>query len=520
MLKWLKRIIIVILFLVLGLAIYFYIQVHDRHPGYSVDIDVSNDQPTVLKVGFSAVKITPTITDQWTDADNDAQYNEEDGDEYIDVNGNGQFDPIWIAGFSNKRPANGIHDDLWARTMVVDDGTSRIALTSIDAIGFMNDDIIDVRELISDHSNVTYSVISSTHTHEAPDLLGLWGDSYLKSGVNNDYMDYVKKQTAKSIDEAVANLKSAFFKFGMNESDALSVVGDSRDPQVFDPAIRIIQALSLEDSVTLGTLIGWADHPETLWSDNLLISSDFPHYVREGIEKGIYINDSLVFEGIGGTAVYFNGAIGGLMTTKPSFEVEDIFTGKKYLEPTFEKTKAQGDYLAYLSLMALDSSDHYEQEGSISIRAKTIYLDFQNPLFRLGALLGVLDRGMTGWMKVRSEVAAFSFGPAHFITVPGEIYPEIVNGGVEKPEGQDFDIDPQEIPPLRDFMKGDYKFIFGMANDMIGYIIPKSQWDTKAPFTYHNHDAPYGEVNSLGPETAPYLHTEVVNILEDFYKEK
>ena len=67
--------------------------------------------------------------------------------------------------------------------------------------------------------------------------------------------------------------------------------------------------------------IGWADHPETLWSDNLLISSDFPHFLREGIEKGVYIEDSLVFEGVGGTAVYFNGAIGGLMTTKPSFEV-------------------------------------------------------------------------------------------------------------------------------------------------------------------------------------------------------
>jgi hypothetical protein len=518
MLKFVKRIFIFILLLTLGLSIYFYFQVRDRHPGYSVDIDIKNDKQVALKVGFSAIKITPTVIDRWTDTDNDAQYNVKDGDTYKDVNGNGRFDPIWIAGFSNKRPANGIHDDLWARTMVVDDGISRIAMTSIDAIGFMNDDIIDVRELISESSNITYSVISSTHTHEAPDLLGLWGDSYLKSGVNEEYMEYVKKQSARSIDEAAENMKTAFFKFGMNKNDALSVVGDSRDPQVFDPAVRIIQALSLEDSSTLGTLIGWADHPETLWSDNLLISSDFPHFLREGIENGIYIDDSLVFEGVGGTAVYFNGAIGGLMTTKPSFEVEDIFTGQKYLEPTFEKTKAQGDYLAYLALMALDSSNHYEHEGSISIRAQTVYLDFQNPLFRLGAVLGVLDRGMTGWMKVRSEVAAFSFGPAHFITVPGEIYPEIVNGGVEKPEGQDFDIDPQEVPPLRDFMHGQYKFVFGMANDMIGYIIPKSQWDTKAPFTYHNHDAPYGEVNSLGPETAPYLHNEVVNLLEEFYK--
>jgi hypothetical protein len=518
MLKWIKRVFVFILLLAVCLLVFFYINVRDRHPGYHVDLNIHNDQPVTLKVGFAAVSISPTIADKWTDANNDAQYKEEDGDTYEDLNGNGKFDPIWIAGFDNKRAANGIHDELWARTIVVDDGKSRIALTSIDAIGFMHDDVVDVRKLIGAKSGITYSVISSTHTHEAPDLLGLWGDSYLKSGVNPEYIDHVKSQTAASIDRAAANLKRAFFKFGINENDALAVVGDSRDPQVFDPGIRIIQAMSMEDSTTMGTLVGWADHPETLWSDNLLISSDFPHFMREGIEKGIYSGDSLVREGLGGISVYFNGAIGGLMTTKPSFEVTDIFTGEKYLDPTFDKTRVQGEFLAYLALMALDSSSHYEDKSSISLRAKTVNLEFQNPLFRLGALLGVLDRGMNGWMKVRSEMAAFSFGPAHFITVPGEIYPEIVNGGVEKPEGQDFDIDPQEIPPLRDFMKGDYNFVFGMANDMVGYIIPKSQWDTKAPFTYHRHDAPYGEVNSLGPETAPAIHTTLTDLLDEFYQ--
>ncbi len=519
MLKWLKRALFTLLIIAIILAIYLYINVKDRHPDYSIDLNIKNEQPTTLKVGFSAMSITPEVLDHWTDANNDAKYAEEDGDTYEDGNGNGKFDPVWIAGFSNKRAANGINDDLWARTIVIDDGKTRLALTSIDAIGFMNDDIIDARKLISEQAGITYSVISSTHTHEGPDLLGLWGKSPFKSGVNPEYMEFVKHQIARSVEQAVGNLTEAFLKFAINESDALAVVGDSRDPQVFDPGIRVMQVLSAKDSSTMGSLVAWADHPETLWSDNLLISSDFPHYVREGVEKGIYIGDSLVYPGIGGTTIYFNGAIGGLMTTKPTFEVEDIFTGNKHLEPDFEKTKAQGDFLAYLTLDALNKSNDIHAESAISIRAKTINLDFQNPLFRLGALLGVLDRGMNGWMQIRSEVAAFSIGPAHFITVPGEIYPEIVNGGVEKPEGQDFDIDPQEIPPLRDFMKGDYNFVFGMANDMVGYIIPKSQWDTKAPFTYHNHDAPYGEVNSLGPETAPVLHSTIVQVLHEFYQD-
>jgi hypothetical protein len=517
MLKWIKRVFLVIVLLTLVLAVYFYFNVKDRHPDYTIDLNIKNSGEVILKVGFSAVRITPEVADRWTDVNDDAKFVESDGDTYEDLNGNGRFDPVWIAGFSNKRAANGIHDDLWARTMVIDDGNSRIAMTSIDAIGFMNDDIIDVRELIPEHAGITYSVISSTHTHEAPDLLGLWGASYFKSGVDPEYMKYVKSQTAKSIEEAANSLEEVFFKFAMNPRDAIVAVNDTRQPHVFDEAIRIIQALSMNDSTVVGTLVAWADHPETLWSDNLLISSDFPHFLREGVEKGIYHGDSLIREGIGGKVVYFNGAIGGLMTTNPSHEIRDIVTGKGILEPGFEKTKAQGDFLATLVLNALDSSDYFVDKGAINLRAKTVNLDFQNPLFRLGALLGVLDRGMTGWMKVRSEIAAFSFGPAHFITVPGEIYPEIVNGGVEKPEGQDFDIDPQEVPPLRDFMQGEYNFVFGMANDMIGYIIPKSQWDTESPHTYHQHDAPYGEVNSLGPETAPTLYQNIVDLLHEFY---
>jgi hypothetical protein len=66
------------------------------------------------------------------------------------------------------------------------------------------------------------------------------------------------------------------------------------------------------------------------------------------------------------------------------------------------------------------------------------------------------------------------------------------------------------VAPL---MPGKYKFVFGLANDEIGYIIPKSQWDMKAPYTYGRKDSPYGEENSLGPETASILHKNLQEIL-------
>lgn len=513
--KWLKWFGIAFFLLVLVVAAFILYKSRDRHPDYQVDMHVAAVGGNLIKTGFSALPITPEISDTWTDVNDNARY-DADVDAFEDVNGNGKFDAVWIAGFHNRKPAMGVHDDVWARTMVVDDGSTRIAIVSLDAIGFMHDDVVDVRELIPESAGVDYTVVCSTHTHEGPDLLGMWGGSPFKSGVDPKHMEYVKRQAAKSVVTAVRAMRPSVLKFVYDPYGADDLLIDTRKPEVFDSGFRIIQALDAKNGKTLGTLAAWADHPETLWSDNMLISSDFPHYVREGLEKGVYKGDSLKVEGVGGICVYINGAVGGLMTTHPRLALNIPFTTDSVKEPNYIKAKAQGDKLAMIALSALSDSDDQISTAGISLAAWTIELPVTNPLFRLATFLGVLDRGMTGWMKMRSEISVFSIGPASFVTIPGEVYPEIINGGVEAPEGHDFAIDPVEIPSVRSRMGGKYKFVIGLANDEIGYIVPKSQWDEKAPFTYGRDSAPYGEVNSLGPETGPILHTELMKLLTEF----
>ena len=518
--KILKTIGLLFLIMFVGFLIWAYTNLKDRNPGYKVDLKIVNTKASTLKAGFAAVTITPEVPDRWTDSNNDAEYQPDDGDTFTDGNGNGVFDPVWIAGFGNSRAANGIHDDLWARTMVIDDGTTRMAIVAIDAIGYFNDDVIDIRSRIPKEAGITYAIISSNHDHEAPDLMGIWGESPLKSGVNKGYMEYVKNQVVKSIVTAVEKMRPARLSVSEDLTGAIPFVKDTRKPEVFDSGMRLIKAIDKENGNTLGSLISWADHPETLWSKNLLISSDFPHYVREGVEKGVFKNDSLVKSGIGGVAVYINGAIGGLMCTHPSLTVKDPVTGREYSEPSFEKAEAQGKALALLALNAMDKPMEEIDTAGISLITRTIFLPVDNKLFQVATAIGTLDRGTSGWMKMRSEVSAFNIGPLSFVTIPGEIYPEIINGGVEAPEGRDFAIAPMETPPIREMMKGKYKFVFGLANDEIGYIVPRSQWDVDAPYTYDKPDSPYGEENSLGPETAPLLHGHISALLKELNQPK
>jgi hypothetical protein len=511
--KVLKIIGIVIISQIIILFLIGFINLRDTHPGYEVDIKVENSKPGAIYAGFSALSITPQYFEPWSDVDNNGKYEPRKGDTYEDLNGNGKFDTYWIAGFGLKAAAKGIHDDLWARTMIIDDGNSRLALVAVDVIGIFHPMVIDIREMIPSEIGITYLVITSTHTHAGPDLLGLWGNSVIKSGVNKEWKEYVKKRIVESVIAAAESIRPVSLRFTQNLNEGLVTLTDTREPYVFDEGIRIIEAVDAETSQTIGTVIQWANHPETLWSKNLHISSDFPHFIRERVENGVYNGDSLVREGVGGVAIYVNGAVGGLITTHSSTGVKDPFADTVYVKPSIDKMRAQGDTLGLIILRTMRDEFVEIDKGSINLVAKTIELPLKNKLFFAASAMGKIEAGMCGWMKKRSEITAWSIGPASFITFPGELYPEILNGGIVALPGRDFEIESIETPPLRDKMQGEFRFGIGLANDEIGYIIPKSQWDVKAPYIYR--DKPYyGEVNSIGSETAPLLYEELTNILQ------
>jgi len=488
---------------------------HDRFPGYSLDLKIIPGSPSSLSAGFSKFSITPHVPDSWKDVNGNLEFDADGPDTWTDGNGNGKFDPVWLAGFHNNRPAQGVHDSLWARTMILDDGTTRLAVVAIDAIGFGADDALEVRQSFPKEWKITHAFIVSSHSHQAPDLIGIYGKSRYVSGVDPNYMALVKSGIRASVGEAVGRLRPAELTFARNLEDAKSLVTDLRDPQVTDHGLRVIHAKDTLTGETLGTLVSWANHPETLEDKNLLVSSDYVHYLREGIEKGVRRDEKVLHQGKGGTTVFINGAIGGMMTTWSGFPITDPFTGAQHKEPDYLKTEAQGLQLAMLALNAIDSSATKIKKSAVSLRAISVELPLDNSLYRLGAVLGIFSRGLSGVWKVRSEVAAWKVGPATFLHLPGELYPEIANGGIETPQGRDFEIRPVEVPALRSKMPGEYHFVVGLSNDLIGYIIPKSQWDTEPPFTYNSKEAPYGEINSLGPETGPLIYNYSRRVLRE-----
>ena len=156
--------------------------------------------------GVATIDLTPTITETYTDLDGDYTF---DGciddptceEPWVDADGDGVFDAVWIGGYGPLRPANGVHDPIYARAVVLSSGGEYEALVSLDLVGLGSPRIHAAKDaLAADGFDPDRLMAASTHNHQGPDTMGLWGDPY--TGVSGRVEEYQERVTA-AIEEAV-----------------------------------------------------------------------------------------------------------------------------------------------------------------------------------------------------------------------------------------------------------------------------------------------------------------------------
>ena len=302
-------------------------------------------------------------------------------------------------------------------------------------------------------------------------------------------------------------------------TNPLTPIIDTRKPFVIEDDIRAI-LFNRPDGSIIGSLINFGIHVELVWDKNLELTADVAGYLRRGISEGIYYKEQLVKAGHGGTTLWLTGNIGGLMTSGPTDPIYDPILKKTLTKPSHAKARAYGYSLANSVIEAFQAGDFKQSpKPSIAIHSTEIELGIENFMLSLGTMLGVIDSDpkfslMPPFIRYLSEVAFIQIGDASITGIPGELYPEIAVGGIENPIGADYVIAPQEVPHLRSQFSDKLNLMVNLANDSIGYIIPKSEWDEDAPWIYGEKEETYGEVVSLGPNTAPIIHENLVELIE------
>jgi len=406
--------------------------------------------------------------------------------------------PVYLAGFGQNRAATGVHDELWARAVAIGDGKQKLAIVAVDLVGVFHADVEKARQRLERAVPGAILIVASTHNHEGPDTMGLWGKGRFSTGVDPAYLERVRTTIADAAAEALSRLQPATLSFAKTRTPDL--IEDGRLPRVIDDVLFAMQVRA-PDGTTLGSLVNWSSHPEAIGSKNTLVSSDYSHWLRQRME-----------EKLGGTSILLVGSIGGLMTPL-GLKLTDA-KGVPIPKDSFAFAQAVGERAADAALAAL-ANGRPLQSTALEHRRAIVYVPLENSLFRLAAMLGVLDRPMYSNGKpatavfgddLRTEIGYLRLGEIEALLVPAEIYPELVIGGIQDPPdpGADFKDAPRE-KTLYSFVKSEQRMVIGLANDEIGYVIPRRQWDVNAPFAYGRDKVQYGEVNSVGPSAAAKL---------------
>ena len=443
-------------------------------------------------------------------------------------------DPVFLAGFGDGRAATGYNDRLWARGIVVNGRGGRIAIVALDVVGYLNAEVQTIRALVDPASSVDYLVVHSTHQHEGPDTIGIWGPDALTSGVDPAYLDFINQSVADCVDEAAANLQPARLKFATTDSDGLSLGLDAEDDgfgvadgkvlvdddllapatdgRIVDSRLSIMQATTFAPPhQVLGTLVNFASHPESLGSNNTLVTADFPHYAREAIEASQ-----------GGTAIWVSADL-GVLQGPLDIDVLDPDTGQPAVRRTFRWAEVHGEQLGERVASAIPRMPGKPVAEIAFAVTEPVAIRLDNPYFRFFIAIGVLpsDGLYTNGVPddsvgfpypppfdsiplalgedLQTEVAAFRINEASFAVVPGELDPQIGEG-------------------YRDLMAGaEHTFIIGLGNDEIGYQLPAEKWDDSchacAPFIlggvpqfcplFPNIDCNTVFQNNVGPDVDP-----------------
>src|SRR5215472_41351 len=123
--------------------------------------------------------------------------------------------PVSVNGGMQDRQATGAHDRLHARCLVLDDGTTRLALAVCDSCMIPRELLDEAKRRAAQATGIPAGrmLISATHTHEAPTVAGVF-----QSEPDKDYREYLTARIAGGIAKADANRAPARVGWGVGEN--------------------------------------------------------------------------------------------------------------------------------------------------------------------------------------------------------------------------------------------------------------------------------------------------------------
>jgi len=212
-------------------------------------------------------------------------------------------------GARGDNVSTGVHDPLYAKAIVLSDGSTKLAIVTLDLGSMPAENTAHIREAIQRESDVQHVMLVTSHTHSSPSFVADFPSA------DDPWIPRMEQQIIAAVLEANSNLAAATIGTGwghveeghnrrlINNDGSVTMLWGNRDRKPTAPvdhSLGII-AVNRTDGSPLATLVNFACHPVVLGPENLEISADWPGAMMAFVE-----------DRVGGQAMFVQGAAGDI----------------------------------------------------------------------------------------------------------------------------------------------------------------------------------------------------------------
>ena len=200
-------------------------------------------------------------------------------------------------GYANRKcgPANGTHDPLFAKVLVLESGDSRMALVTADLGSLVS---ANLRRDVASKLGIPVVLLAASHTHSAPAFLP-FGSSPVATDASRAYLAELEDKIFSAIETASRSMFPARLGVGRGSLqlgyNRLLLRDDGRARALFDNLERVpygpvdpeIVLLRVEDSDgrARALIVHYAVHAVVLGPTSCKYSADYPGVMQSAVER-------------------------------------------------------------------------------------------------------------------------------------------------------------------------------------------------------------------------------------------
>lgn len=413
--------------------------------------------------------------------------------------------PTHMGGFNDRlKSFEGVHDELFARALVLDNGTTKLAIVGSDLMAIDAELVRLARERITRETGIsaTHILICCTHNHSAPSY-------YQKTEIGEDDAEpslkkFLAKQFAEVAIEAFQALVPARAGFGAGKLE-----GATRNRQqkndLIDSQVGVFRVEELEGRKTIATLFNFTGHPVIIGSTNLQLSGEYPGAASRAVENLL-----------GGVAIFTQGACGDITVNRsgdPFLEIERLgrtVAGEviktsgmiRLTEDLVLKAASKTVALPARSVPGVDEAKQAYEKGKAALEAAKSQkapasaislLEDKNRVLAIAVVRAelVAAKPSKRETELKPEVQVMQVGDVILGAIPGELFVEYaleLRARVRQDTGNAF-------------------CLVGYANGYLGYIVTPRAMETGG------YEASITRFDVLGGRALTETTMELVNAL-------